>query len=219
VLLGAQAQTPPARRAPAPAPARRPAPTPVVPPTIAAADVTCPAPLGIGVNTRLTFCDVLSSRTPSEGVLIKIPPHRGNVTLSFDLHNRHTYSEEQVLAGRAFAHYTASIGVLTMDNTLVKRAAIDSEFRGKPDLVDRITGAGPGGVKAVAPTGTEHISVVIPKEEDQVSLLGEKLTVVDRTGQSATYTSTGRPIAIVSNLMIEYVAAPPPPPPRTPARK
>jgi len=175
----------------------------------------------MGVHSKLAFCDVLSSRTPADGVLIKLPPHRGNVTLTFDLHNRHTYSEEQVKAGRAYAHYTATIGVLEMDNTLVKRAVIDSEFRTAADLLDRIAGPGPGGLKAVAPTGTEHISVVIPKEEDEVSLLGEKLIVVDRSGQPATYSSPGRPIAIVSNLQIEYVPAPatPPRPAVPPAKK
>ena len=175
--------------------------------------MTCPTPLGVGLTTKLTFCDVLSSRTPSEGVLITLPPHRGPVTLTFDLHNRHTYSEEQVKANRAFAHYTASIGVLTMDNTLIARAAIESEFRTAKDLVDRIGGGAGGAPKAVAPTGTEHITVVIPMGEDQVSLLGEKLTV-DRVEGRASYSSPGRPIAIVSNVMIEYV---PPPPPKPPA--
>jgi hypothetical protein len=200
-------------------PARRPAtPPPGPPPTVAPADITCPSPLGIGVTTKMAFCDVLSSRVPADGALIKLPPHRGPVTLTFDLHNRHTYSEEQVKANRAFAHYTASIGVLTMDNTLVARAAIDSEFRTTTDLVDRIGGgAGAGGVKAVAPTGTEHITVVIPKEENQVSILGEKVTVTDGSGQRATYSLTGRPIAVISNAMLEYVPAPPPKPPAAPA--
>ena len=56
----------------------------------------CPTPLGAGVKTKLAFCDVMSGRDPAAGVLITLPPHRGPVTLTFDLHNRHTYSEEQV---------------------------------------------------------------------------------------------------------------------------
>jgi hypothetical protein len=212
--LVAQTQTPTQTKKP---PVRRATPVapPASPPITVAPDITCPTPLGVGVTSKLSFCDVLSGRTPADGVLIRLPPHRGPVTLSFDLHNRHTYSEEQMKTNRAFARYTATIGVLTMDNTLVERAAVQNEFRNANDLVDRIGGgAGPNGLKAVAPTGTEHITVVIPQEEDQVSLLGEKLTV-DRVDGSATYTSAGRPIAVVSNIMIEYVA---PPPPRAPAR-
>jgi hypothetical protein len=202
-------------------PARRPAAAPLPPPKQEAAEVVCPTPLGDGVNSKLAFCDVMSGRDPADGVLIKLPPHRGPVTLTFNLHNRHTYSEEQVKANRAFSHYTATVGVLTMDNTLISRAVVDSEFRKVTDLVDRVSGgAGPGGVKAVAPTGSEPISITIPEEEEQVSILGEKLTV-ERLDGTATYTSPGRPIAIISNVMIEYRPAPPPKPEKTtaPARK
>ena len=99
-------------------------------------------------------------------LLIALPPHQGPVTLTFDLHNRHTYSEEQVKANRASARYTAVIGALTLDNTLISRAAVQSEFRKASDLVERIGGgAGPGGVKAVAPTGTEPSRSRFPRRK------------------------------------------------------
>jgi hypothetical protein len=194
---------------------RRPAPKPAVPPpaalTKAAPEMTCPAPLGVGVKTRLAFCEVMAGRDPSGGVLITIPPHKGPATLTFDLHNLHLYSEEQVKARRSYARYTATIGALTMDNTLISRAVVQNEFRTAADLVDRIGGgAGPGGVKAVAPTGVESITIAVPEAEGKVSLLGEKVTVETRDGTS-TYSQPGRPIAVVSNVMLEYK---PPPPPR-----
>jgi hypothetical protein len=202
-------------------PARR-APTPPAPTTTKVApDMTCPAPLGQGVTTQQTYCDVMAGRDPAGGILIKLPPHRGPVTLTFDLHNRHTYSEEQVKAGRAFARYTATIGVLTMDNTLISRAVVQNEFRTAADLIERIGGgAGPGGVKAVAPTGIESIVIAIPDREDAVSILGEKLTV-ERLDGSATYTQEGRPMATISNVQIEYRPGPARPAPRTakPAQK
>jgi len=194
--VDAQARRRPARAAPRPATKTEPA------------DITCPAVLGAGVRTKRTFCDVLTGRDPLAGILIKLPPHTGDVTLTFDLHNRQTYSEEQVRMGRAYARYTATIGVLTMDNTLVTRAVVSSEFRGPADLVDRVAGgAGPGGVKAVAPTGTEPIVVKIPAREDQVSILGERLAVERIDGQEA-FGSPGRPIAVISNVMVEYRPAP-----------
>jgi hypothetical protein len=180
--------------------------------------MACPALLGVGITTKLSFCDVLTGRDPAAGVLVRLPPHTGPVTLTFNLHNRHTYSEEQMKAGRAYARYTGTIGVLTMDNTLISRAVVQSEFRTASDLVDRIGGgAGPGGVKAVAPTGSEPVSITIPEGEDQVSILGETLTQ-ERLDGPATYTSPGRPIAIISNVMIEYRPPPPPAPPK-PVRK
>src|SRR5438552_18374122 len=168
----------------------------------------CPAPLGVGVATKASFCDVMTGRDPAAGILIKRPPHKVPVTLAFELHNRHTYSEEQTKANRAYSRYTATIGVLTMDNTLISRAVVQNEFRKASDLLDRIGGgAGPGGVKAVAPTGREAITITIPEGEDQVSILGEKL-VYERIDGSATYSSPGRPIAVISHVMIEYQPAP-----------
>jgi hypothetical protein len=195
----AQTRKPPVRRPPTP-------PAPVL--IRIAPEMYCPAPLGTGVNTNQTFCDVMTGRDPAAGILIKLPPHKGPVTLTFDLHNRHTYSEEQVKGGRAFTRYTATVGVLMMDNTLISRAVVQNEFRTAADLVDRVGGgAGLGGVKAVAPTGTESISIAIPDTEDEVSVLGEKL-MVERADGNATYTQSGRPIADISNVMIEYQPGP-----------
>jgi hypothetical protein len=195
-------------------PARKPAaPPPQAAPKKEAPQMTCPTPLGLGVKTKTAFCDVMTGRDPAGGVLIKLPPHRGPVTLTFDLHNRHMYSEEQVKQKRAFARYTATIGVLTMDNTLISRAVVQNEFRTAADLVDRVGGGAGGGVKAVAPTGTEPIAITIPESEDEVSVLGEKLTV-ERLDGTATYSQPGRPIADISNVMIEYRPGPPPRKPR-----
>ena len=200
--LSAQTRKPPVRK-PAPPPAA--APKKVVP------EMTCPTPLGVGLKTKVSFCEVMAGRDPAGGVLIQIPPHKGPALLSFDLHNLHLYSEEQVKAKRAYSRYTATIGVLTMDNTLISRAVVQSEFRTAADLVDRVGGgAGPGGAKAVAPTGTESIAIPIPEGEEQVSMLGEKLMVEHIEGAPTLLTQTGRPIAVVSNFALEYKPGPPP---------
>ena len=175
------------------------------------AEWKCTSELGRGVATGRQFCDVLTGTHAKEGVLITIPPHRGPVTLTFELHNRHTYSAELVKQKQAYRKYTATIGVLTMDNTLIDRAVVQSEFRTEKDLFDRIAGgAGPGGVKAVAPSGNELISMELSADvEDQVSVLGEKLAVMRPDG-SDSFTSAGRPIASISNVFVEYNPAPPP---------
>lgn len=206
--------------------ARRGAPRPApVPPKKEAPEMTCPNPLGTGVTTKRAYCDVLVGRDPAQGILITLPPHQGDVILTFDLHNRHTYSEEQMRDPRsAFSRYTASIGALTADNTLISRAVVQSEFRKAGDLFERIGGgAGPAGLKAVAPTGTQAVTLTIPAAETKVSILGEKL-LVERAEGAATYTAIGRPMAIISNVMVEYRPAPAAargarPPARPPAKK
>jgi hypothetical protein len=197
------------------APAKKPAPK-AVPTKVEAAQVRCPEPLGTGVRTGASYCFVLAGRDPAQGVLVAIPPHAGTATLTFNLHNRHTYSDEDIKAGRAYSKYTAVIGVLTMKGDLLNRGAVQSEFRTAPDLYERITGgAGPGGVKAVAPIGNEQVVVEVPADVDQVSLLGE---VLDATTSAGHETATpGRTVAILSNVKVEY--RPKPPAPVRPVRK
>src|SRR5687767_6718322 len=143
------------------------------------AKVACPQVLGQGLQTSRSFCDVIITRDPAEGIIVALPPHTGAVTLTFDLHNRHTYSEELAKTSRGYRRYTAMVGLLASDNTPLGRAVVTSEFRNVRDLFDRITGgSGPGGVKAVAPTGVEPVKVVIPADEptESVSIVGLRLT-------------------------------------------
>lgn len=209
VPVQAQTKKTPARR-PAPArkaPARPPAPVPL---TRVPATLVCPSELGDGVTTKRRFCDVLTGLDPRAGVVITVPPHRGPVTLSFEVHNRHTYSAELVKKKQGYRHYTATIGVLLMDGTLIDRAVVDSEFRTERDLYDRVGGgAGPGGVKAVAPTGAEFVQFTLPEGTLEASVLGERLTVVRPDG-TEQFTAPGRPVATISNVMLEYRPGPPP---------
>ena len=209
VPVQAQTKKTPARR-PAPArkaPARPAAPVPL---TRVPATLVCPAELGDGVTTKRRFCDVLTGLDPRAGVVITVPPHRGPVTLSFEVHNRHTYSAELVKKKQGYRHYTATIGVLLMDGTLIDRAVVDSEFRTERDLYDRVGGgAGPGGVKAVAPTGAEFVQFTLPEGTLEASILGERLTEVRPDG-TEQFTAPGRPVATISNVMLEYRPGPPP---------
>jgi hypothetical protein len=201
------------------APARKAAP--VVKPIQVQPEVTCPAVLGVGIATKRQFCDVMVGRDPQTGIVIRIPPHRGDANLSFDLHNREMYSEQLVRENRAYTRHTATIGVLALDGTLLTRAVVDTEFRSARDLLDRVGGgAGPGGVKAVAPIGDEPIRVAIPEEVDAVSVLGEKLLSLTADGPPETFTAPGRPIAIISNVIVEYRPAPArKPTPKKPIKK
>jgi len=212
--IAAQARktTPAPRRAPTTKPQPKPLPKVTEP-----AMFSCPMLLGEGVRTQRSFCDVPIGRDAASGVMIQLPPHRGPVTVTFDLHNRHTYSEEQVKSNRGYSKYTATVGAMTADNTLLSRAVVQSEFRNAGDLFDRVSGgSGPGGLKAVAPTGLETITLEIPEEEQSISIVGEKLSVVRIDGNDS-FIAPGRPIAVISNVMLEYSPAPPPKP--TPTAK
>ena len=182
-------------------PARKPPPPP--PPTVQPADMKCPEPLGVGLKTGANYCFVLAGSDPAQGVLITLPAHTGTASVMFDLHNRHTYSDEDVRAGRGYAKYTAVVAALTMKGDLIDRGAVQSEFRSSRDLYDRISGgAGPGGMKAVAPIGHEAISIVVPAGVDQISLLGEMLDAITAAGHETA--TPGRTVAVISNVRVEY---------------
>jgi hypothetical protein len=111
-------------------------------------------------------------------------------------------------AGRGYAKYSAVIGVLTMKGELLGRGAVQSEFRSVQNLFERISGgAGPGGVKAVAPLGNELVRIEIPDDVTEVSLLGELLEASSAVGRELA--SPGRPVALVSNVQVEYRPAKP----------
>jgi hypothetical protein len=182
---------------------RKPAAKPVASKT-ATPDVKCPSLIGMGVKTIRSFCDVPAGTDPAQGIVITLPPHAGAGTLTFDLHARHTYSEDDIKRGKAYAHYRAVIGVLTMKGDLLDRGAVEAEFRTAADAFDRISGgAGPGGLKAVAPVGHELVTIEVPANVDQVSILGESLDAETPAGHE-TVVMLGRPVAIVSNVLFEY---------------
>lgn len=171
-------------------------------------EIKCPSLLGMGVKTIRSFCDVPAGGDPAQGVVITLPAHVGTGTLSFDLHARHMYSQQQTEQGKAYSHYRAVIAVMSMKGDVIERDTVEAEFRSDADLFDRISGgAGPGGLKAIAPVGREQIFVKIPAKIDQVSLVGDSLDATTPAGHE-TAVMPGRPIAIVSNVLFEYKPAP-----------
>jgi len=166
----------------------------------------CPSVLGNGTKSQRLFCDVLIGSYPAGGLRITIPPHEGRATLLFTIHNRQALPAEAPKkdAPPAYARYTATLRVLAPNGSEVQKAVVQSEYRSQADLLERIAGgAGPGGVKAVAPTGSEPIVVEVPAGLTEVSLVGEKL-IIERLDGSETVTTAGRPIAVVSQVFVEY---------------
>ena len=167
-------------------------------------EVRCRSVLGIGVNTDLAFCDVVIQRDADQGIIVVLPARRGEATLSFNLHNRHRYSEDEAREGRAYTQYLATVAVATMEGIILGRGVVLTEFRTESDLLDRVTGgAGPDGVKAIAPTGSERVSVTMPADAEQVSIVGLQLKV-RRTEGRDTVDTPGRPVAVLSDVQIEY---------------
>jgi hypothetical protein len=192
-------------------PAAKPAPDPIREPPL----MQCPSILGNGLTSKRLYCDILGASPDGAGGLrVSVPAHSGPLTLSFTLHNRQTYSESEVKAGRAFARYTATLRIASGTGQVLGQAVVRSEFRTEKDLVERIAGgAGPGGAKAVAPTGAERVVFPVPDGVSDVVISGERLTI-EKLGGTEVVTAPGRPYAVVSEVEIEYR-----PPAPAPARR
>ena len=169
------------------------------------AEVECPSVLGIGVDTDRTYCDVQIGDEIADGIIVRIPPHRGPATVTFTLHGRHTYSEDEVARRRGYARYLATAAVASAQEVLA-RPVVLAEFHGAADLVDRVGGgAGPGGVKAIAPVGAEPIRVIVPSNVTEISIVGLELEV-RRVDSEETQVARGRAIALISDVNVEYRA-------------
>jgi len=164
---------------------------------------TCAAELGNGVKTDRRFCDVLIASTGAESVAMTIPAHTGTATLQFDLHNRFVVPAASAAPALAYARHSATVAVIRSTGAVIGRGGVASEFRSVQQLFDRIAGPTPGLPKTIAPGPAEGIRVTIPAGVNAIGIVGEAVTVLDHTGETR-FPTPGRPVAIVSNLRIEY---------------
>jgi hypothetical protein len=211
VRKGSSSKTPPKTAAKTASPARPAAPAATSQTTREAPLMQCPSVLGNGAKTQRLFCDVLVGTHAAGGLRISIPEHQGAATLRFTLHNRQVVADEPAApvkgapaAPPVYARYTAALKIVKSDGAVLSEAIVQSEYRSAADLVERIAGGtAPGGVKAVAPTGSEVIVIDVPPDVREVSLLGDQLKV-ERLGGTELINTPGRPIAVVSQVQVEY---------------
>ncbi len=162
----------------------------------------CAADLGAGVSTGRSFCDVIIATKPADSIEIRVPPHRGAAKLLFDLHNRVAVPPDSRATPQTFSRSTAIVAVIGPKGEIGRGATV-SEFRKAADLFDRIGGGPSGGPKTVAPGPASPVDVTIPAGVTSVGIVGVRLEVLTALGKQA-YDTPGRPIAIMSNLRVEY---------------
>lgn len=195
LLCGAGALVPAASQAP---PARMPG-------SRVTTQSACAAGLGTGVKTRRVFCDVITAATPDLSVAMTVPARTGPAVLFFDLHNRFGVPVVTGFPGVSYTRHEAVVRVIRADGETIGRAAVIREFRTAADLFDQLTGGGrPGGVKGIAPGPPEAVRFTIPPGVVTVGVVGDSLRVRTAIGSDETFDAPGRPVAIVSNLRIEY---------------
>lgn len=166
---------------------------------------TCAASLGSGVKTKRVFCDVVTGDRLADSIAIELPARSGAATLLFDLHNRFGIPVISGYPGASYSRHEAVVRVIGADGAILGRAAVIREFRTTTDLFDQLTGgSGPGGVKGIAPGPPEAVRFSVPEGIDAVGIVGERLRVRTATGGDDVYDAPGRPVAVASNVRLEY---------------
>jgi hypothetical protein len=140
--------------------------------------------------------------SPVESIMATLAPHRSPVRLQFDLHNRFAVPPIPREPAQAFARHSAVVAVVG-PKAEIGRAVVVGEYRTPTDLFDRLAGgAGPGGVKAVAPGSPTAVEMTIPAGINSVGIVGVRIEMTTRLG-TQIFDTPGRPIAMLSNLRID----------------
>jgi hypothetical protein len=167
---------------------------------------TCAADLGVGVASRRRFCDVIVASVAADSVSIVIPPHTGAATLAFDLHNRFPVPAVSADPSAAFVRHVAVVAVIKQTGEVIGRGAVERDYRSPKDLFDRIAGTARGAApKGDAPGAPMAIQIVIPAGVNAIGIVGTRLEEWRASGRGA-FDTPGRPIAIVSNVRVEYTS-------------
>ena len=155
--------------------------------------------LGQGQKTGLSYYDVIITRQPVDGVLIKLPYTKKGGKFSFDLHHRIAVTEDfgfpaevttviDVLTGA-----TTSMGTYTIANTINAEDKFEEPLRKVSDAeIDRF----------VTPMSTKTITINIQPGPQSISIVGETLIIT--RGKTTTKVETpGTRIATVSNFKFQ----------------
>ena len=152
--------------------------------------------LGKGKTTNLPYYDVVITRQPNSGVLIKLDYTRKNTTFQFDLHHRlsldpnFVYPAEIITNIEVLSGGTTSIGTFTIVNTInsgdVFEEAIDKVSKAEID-------------RYVTPFGKKTVTLKLGGSSQSVSIVGQSV-IVTRGTKTTRIDTPGQRIAVVSNF-------------------
>jgi hypothetical protein len=152
--------------------------------------------LGKGQTSGASYYDVVVTRQPSSGILIKLDYTRSDTTFSFDLHHRvslgpdFVYPAELITTVDVLSGGTSSIGTYTIIDT-IKSGDVFAEAieRVSKADVDRYT----------TPFGRKTITMKMGSGSQSISIVGQSVTVTRGT-KTTTINTPGQRVAVVSNF-------------------
>lgn len=152
--------------------------------------------LGKGKTSNLPYYDVVITRQPNSGVLVKLDYTRKNTTFSFDLHHRlsldpgFVYPAEVITNVEVLSGGTTSIGTFTIVS-MIKSGDVFEE------AIDKVSKADVD--RYVTPFGKKTITMKLGGSSQSVSIVGQSV-IITRGTRTTRIDTPGQRIAVVSNF-------------------
>ena len=152
--------------------------------------------MGSGATSGLPYYDVIITRQPRAGVLIKLPYTRKGGKFSFDLHHRIGMTDDFGLP----ADITTVVEVLTGGTTSLGVYTIAGRINPGDMFDEKIIKTSDAEIdKYVTPMFSKTVTLDIHPGPQSISIVGRRLTITRGT-RSTSIDTPGTRIAVVSNF-------------------
>jgi len=152
--------------------------------------------MGKGATSALPYYDVVVTRQPNAGVLIKLPYTRKGGKFSFDLHHRIAMTEDFGFP----AELTTVVEILTGGTTSIGVYTIASRINAGDKFDEGIIKTSTAEIdKYITPMDRKSVTLDIRPGPQSISIVGQML-VITRGSTTTRIETPGTRIAAVSNM-------------------
>jgi hypothetical protein len=157
--------------------------------------------MGKGVSSGRSYYDVVITREPTSGVLIKLPYTKKGGKFSFDLHHRLAMTQDFGLP----AEVTTVVEVLSGGTTRIGVYTIAGKVDAGEKFEEDINKASSAEIdKYVTPLAKKTVSLDIRPGPQSISIVGQML-IISRGTTTTRVDTPGTRIATVSNFKYQEV--------------
>jgi hypothetical protein len=152
--------------------------------------------MGTGAASGQSYYDVVITRQPTAGVLIKLPYTKKGGKFSFDLHHRIAITDDFGLP----AEITTVVEILSGGTTSMGVYTIADKINSGDKFEEQITKASAAEIdKYVTPLSRKTITLDIRPGPQSISIVGQML-IISRGATTTRIDTPGTRIATVSNF-------------------
>jgi len=155
--------------------------------------------MGKGADTKRSYYDVVITRDPVSGVLIKLPYTKKGGKFTFDLHHRIAMTEDFGLP----AEVTTVVEILSGGTTSVGAYTISNNVNAGDKFDESINKTSSAEIdKYVTPLSRKTITLDIRPGPQSISIVGQML-IISRGTTTTRVDTPGTRIATVSNFKFQ----------------